>query len=83
MAFGDGYRKRHSQVRHADEGLRFLDRLEPNEARKTLGVFVAPDGNWKRQKDSLDREISHVRGPIGNRNNNPTLCVVRLSILIP
>jgi hypothetical protein len=30
-----------------------LTRLEPSEARETLGVFTAMDGNWRRQKEAL------------------------------
>jgi hypothetical protein len=30
-----------------------LTRLEPSEARKTLGVYVAMDGNWRKQTEIL------------------------------
>jgi hypothetical protein len=30
-----------------------LTRLEPSEARETLGVFVAMDGNWRQQMEVL------------------------------
>lgn len=47
------------RVHDADNQLRNLDRLAPNEARKTLGVFVAPNGNWRKQIDYL-KEKSRV-----------------------
>ena len=30
-----------------------LERLKPSEARKTLGVFIAMDGNWREQIHQL------------------------------
>jgi hypothetical protein len=33
--------------------LEILTRLEPSETRKTLGVYVAMDGNWRKQTEIL------------------------------
>jgi hypothetical protein len=30
-----------------------LDRLEPSKARKTLGVYISMDGNWRQQREVL------------------------------
>jgi hypothetical protein len=34
-----------------------LDRLEPSEARETLGVYIAMDGHWRRQIKILTEKV--------------------------
>lgn len=41
------------EVSESDGWTFLLDRLEPSQARETLGVFIAMDGNWRAQKEAL------------------------------
>ena len=48
------------QVKDCQHGhLHMLDRLSPSEARRTLGVFLDPDGNQKQQVEILREKSKH------------------------